>query len=379
MKLKRRKYKPGDEVYINKLYKLITNIDRSLPEYEWEWLNTWNGQGSIWLLFDEERKENGQLIGQYSLIPAPFSIWGESYLAGKTENCMSHPDYRGKGIYFPHEKKYFKEAQEKFQLFFTTAGNAAKGTPGAVRRKLGYVAFDSWIEYIYCTNSNALHKRIYPKLESKIGSIFGLIKLMSIMISKICFMYTYMFSPKRANQSIKLLNENNSPINEIEALWNRNKTLYGITVDRTSSYLNWRINQNPYCEHKYLLYYKDDKLIGYIIFKINDNVIRVVDILAENKDQSIFKVMIDNLIIYSKKEKIGFIICSTLKGNKILKKVFHRNGFIKIDTFSLKKIFSKTNNQKPFHVFISKKVVVSKDIFNPENWYVTGLVTEGRS
>lgn len=124
-------------------------------------------------------------------------------------------------------------------------------------------------------------------------------------------------------------------------------------------------------------YYKDGNLIGYIIFYIDDNVIRIVDILAENKGQSIFKELIDNLIIYSGKEKVGAIICSTLNGNNILKKVFRHNGFIKIDTFSLKQIFPKTNNQKPFHVFISKEAVGSKDIFNPENWYVTGLVTEG--
>ena len=379
MKLISRKYQPCDEICINKLYKLITNIDRTLPEYEWEWLNTWNGKGSIWLMFDEDRNENDQLIGQYSLIPTPFSFWGQSYLAGKTENCMSHHDYSGKSIYFPHEKKYFQEAQKRFQLFFTTSGNIAKGVPGAVRRKLGYVAFDSWIQYIFCTNSSALHKRIYSKLESKLGSIFGLTKLISIMISKIFFMYSNIFFHERVNQSIKLLNENDSPIKDIEELWNRNKTLYGITVDRTCAYLDWRINQNPYSEHKYLSYYKDGKLIGYIIFYINkNNVINIVDILAESRDSSTFEELIDNLIIYAKKEKVGLIMCSTLNGNNILKKVFRHTGFIKINMFSFKKIFSKINNQKPFHIFISKSVVTSKDILDPENWYITGLVTEGR-
>ena len=59
-----RKYESGDEIYINKLYKTISEIDRSTAEYKWEWVDTWAGKGSVWLLFDQEREENDQLICQ---------------------------------------------------------------------------------------------------------------------------------------------------------------------------------------------------------------------------------------------------------------------------------------------------------------------------
>ncbi len=168
-----RKYHLGDEVQINGLYRLIAKKDRSIQEYLWEWINTWDGQGSIWLMLEKKKPKNKQIIGQYSLIPTPFSFWGKRYLAGKTENCMSHPDYRGTGIYFLHEKEYFEEAKKRFQLFFTTAGNAAKGAPGAVRRKLNYTAFDSWLQYGYCLNSLALNKIIYPVIEKKLATLLG--------------------------------------------------------------------------------------------------------------------------------------------------------------------------------------------------------------
>ena len=60
---------------------------------------------------------------------------------------MSHPDIRGTGIYFPHEKKYFELAKNRFKVFFTTAGDVAKGAPGRAREKLGYRAFDDWAIY----------------------------------------------------------------------------------------------------------------------------------------------------------------------------------------------------------------------------------------
>ena len=147
---KMRTFLPGDEVAINALYKLITGIERSPEEFSWEWIDTWDGQGSMWLAFDRIQKPGDRLIMQYSLIPTPLSFWGEHYLAGKTENCMCHPEYRSSGRYFPHEKNCFKEAQKRFQVFFTTAGNVSNGAAGAIRRKLGYIAFDSWINYFYC-------------------------------------------------------------------------------------------------------------------------------------------------------------------------------------------------------------------------------------
>ena len=43
----------------------------------WEWVNTWDGQGGIWLVFDTERNTEDQLIAQYSLIPTPLSFFGK--------------------------------------------------------------------------------------------------------------------------------------------------------------------------------------------------------------------------------------------------------------------------------------------------------------
>lgn len=115
--IKKRMYQFGDEAQINELYKLVASIDRSKKKYLWEWVNTWNGQGSIYLAFEKNEGTYEKLIMQYSLIPTPFSLWGRSYLAGKTENCMSHPDIRGKGLYFPHEKQSFEDAKKRFPIF----------------------------------------------------------------------------------------------------------------------------------------------------------------------------------------------------------------------------------------------------------------------
>ena len=92
-----RPYRPGDEAQINRLYATITGRERTPEQYAWEWLETWDGRGTMDLMFDLDRPEDDQLIAQYSLIPTPLSVFGKPSLAGKTENCMSHPDHRRTG------------------------------------------------------------------------------------------------------------------------------------------------------------------------------------------------------------------------------------------------------------------------------------------
>ena len=222
----------------------------------WEWVNTWDGQGGIWLVFDNERNTEDQLIAQYSLIPTPLSFFGKKYIAGKTENCMSHPDIRGKGIYFPHEKKYFEIAKNRFKVFFTTTGNIAKGVPGRIREKLGYRAFDDWVSYRVLIKSQLPPDSLIPMFPSFIKK--------NQMLGRI---FAYFFSillrgihqpPKfTLTNQIKIFNDMDVSFSQIEDLWKRNKSRYGITVDRSALYLNWRLKDNPYHNHTFLCHYEN--------------------------------------------------------------------------------------------------------------------------
>lgn len=378
MKLAHRIYQSGDEICINKLYKIVSGLDRNIQEYKWEWINTWDGQGYIWLMYDEERNEGDKLIAQYSLIPTPFSFWGNIYLAGKTENCMCHPAYRGKSLYFPHEKAGFEKAQKRFQLFFTTTGNLNNGAPGAVRRKLGYIAFDSWSYYSFFITSKYLKNLLLSRLQNfkKIPNLLA--KCLAAFISYIFAFYFRLCLPLKPSADIRIFNKHDVPLEEVENFWKRNKALYMITVDRQSRYLAWRINQNPYFDYKYILYYKGNQIIGYAIISINkNNACMIEDILAEKKDMSVFDTIISYLIWHAK-ENMGAdaVSCNTSAGNKILKDVFVKNKFIDIEKF--RRIIKRKKNTKAFHVYVSPDIRNKKDNLDPQNWYITDLVSEGR-
>ena len=379
MKLIKRYYLPGDELNINNLYKSITGIDRSIEEYHWEWIDTWKGKGNIWLAFDGDRAEGDKLIMQYSIIPTPFSFWGKPLLAGKTENCMSHIDCRGTGIYFPHEKEGFEEAKQRFQLFFTTAGSAGKGAAGAVRRKLGYIPFDSWVEYFHITRTNYAKKLIFDKLSQN----KRLPKLATTMISSVAEIFTKIVfrlkSNRYADPDIRLFDTEESPIDKIEELWHKNKDFYGITVDRITPYMNWRINQNPYFNHHYLCYFDDDSLVGYIIFNHTQNdSIRIVDILADKKKNHIFNKLLSEILLHAQTEKVGAVVCSTLTGNKLLRSVLRKNHFLCREAFTLNSSLRTKNDQNHFLIYLSEKLDNHQKANDTSAWYITDLVKEGR-
>lgn len=374
MKLVSRQYQPGDERYINVLYKKVTNRNRSIDEYKWEWLETWNGRGNIWLLFDQDREEDDRLIGQFSLIPTPVHILGDIYLTGKTENCMMHPDYKGKSLYFPHEEKYFQKAKEKYKIFFTTTAN--EGLAWAVRQKLKYTPLDIWANYYYFLNTNFLKENIQLQIKKKFKSLGLVANLISYLFS-IYYLFFKQLKRRSFVKNVKMYDEQNAPLSEIENLWTDNKDIFVISIDRNKEYLEWRINKNPYHNHFYLAQYSEGKLLGYLIFyKDKKNVIRIVDIIAEHKRIDIYNNLVFNLVHHASNEKVYAISFSTLKSDKFLRKVFSKSGFINMNYLVGKNTFKK-NKIMDFYVYI-KRNIQNVNTHNPRNWYVTDLFKEGR-
>ncbi len=372
-----RPYQSGDEKSINTLYKLITHRDRSKNEYLWEWVNTWHGMGSIWLVFDSDRSAQDQLIAQYSLIPTPVSAWGKSYLCGKTENCMSHPVIRGSGVYFYHERRCFEEAKKIYQIFFTTSGHVAKGAPGAIRQKLGYIPFDSWVSYIFWVDASVIRTLINKKLSDETEKSSFWSRFIAVSVAKIVAFYSFWFRSMLGSKPIEILSESQAPLDDLESLWNSNRQLYGVSVDRTRQYMEWRINQNPYVKHQYLVYRKDDRLKGYLIFTQNKDTIDVVDILADEKRREIFKTLLNGLKKFAIIEKVVQIRFSTLKRNKFLARLLRANGFIPNNIFSLKD-YRNSFRRNQFYVYLPRYLKKDPRLIRNENWFITDLVKEGR-
>jgi len=290
---------------------------------------------------------------------------------------MSHPDIRGKGIYFPHEKKYFEIAKNRFKVFFTTTGDVAKGTPGRIRERLGYRAFDDWVSYRIFIKSNLPSSSLismipsFLKKNKMIGKIFAY--FFSILLRGIPKGKKFILT-----KQIKIFNDRDVSFSQIENLWKRNKAQYGITVDRSALYLKWRLKDNPYHNHTFLCYYKNDRLLGYAVLVAELNTFLIIDIFADKKNKHIFVTLLSAIKRYAFQKGIVQIKCNTIKRSNFLINVLKSVGFFNMGDYLNEYCRIKTTKPKQLFIYISTETDIKGNPWDNENWYLTDLVKEGR-
>jgi hypothetical protein len=370
-----RPYRPGDEVQINRLYLSLTGRDRSAADFAWEWLDTWAGQGSMNLVFDLDREEDDRLIAQYSLIPTPLSVWGQPMLAGKTENCMSHPDHRGTGVYFAHERECFEQEKKKFSFFFTTAGQVAGGSVGRIRKKLGYVAFDDWANYTLWLQKSTLREDL-DSIQAKGGSGKKLAPVLGGLLATALQTYSRLRRPRPCRCRVAVHGTDDAPLEEIAALWERNREHYGVTVDRSAGYLRWRVSDDPHVEHEYLTVHGDGGLLGYAITFVQGDTLHVVDILADGARPEAFRDVLSALIGRGRNLGVTRIKCLVLRRSVLLPRRLRSAGFVDTSALSPGALLRKPAPRQ-FFVYVPEELRGDPAVTDNANWFITALVLEG--
>ena len=173
---------------------------------------------------------------------------------------------------------------------------------------------------------------------------------------------------------------------EIDQFWDRNKGGFGITINRTSKYLKWRIFKNPNVKYEFLLARKLGKVVGYVITEsLARDVSRgvIVDLVCEQNDEIIFNTILNAAIRRLIEAKVYTVSFTTLDSNNFLNKRLVKNGFLpiqKIATFVRKYLTSDIGGEESeLLVKVINKSINGISIYNPGHWYYTDLFTEGIS
>ena len=173
---------------------------------------------------------------------------------------------------------------------------------------------------------------------------------------------------------------------EIDQFWDRNKGRFGITINRTSKYLKWRIFKNPNVKYEFLLARKFGELVGYVITKRstnNVNMLEIVDIVCEKNNERIFNTILKATAISLTETKVYAVSFTTLDSKNFLNRCLAKNGFLpiqKIAAFIRKQFTSDISNEElVFLVKVINKNINYRKIYNADHWYYTDLFNEGIS
>ena len=376
--LESRRYKTGDEFGIVSLYNHITGRHRTLEQHRWEWLNTPEGTGSIWVIMDSGSRE---IVGHHGLIPISMDFFGSKLLAGKTENTILHEKYMGTGIYFLYEKRFLQEAKNKFDCFFT---NFAIGTPAKIRRKLGYKPIGTYANFIMIPNPKgwkALVNYLLKRNQSKY--------LMNVLVQPVLTMggilLSLLFQKKcKIDKNITFHTIKNlwSIEQEFDAFCQRLKGTLGITIHRSFKYLQWRIFDNPYGSYDFLLARNQGEIVGYIITQTLKEPIQqgvVVDLVYTQPNEIIFNTLLSQAVKRLKESDVSMINFPTLESKNFLNTCILKNGFIPMHRFRkfLSRFVKRFQEDQTLLVNMNNQLLILPKVFQPYHWYYTHLFTEG--
>ena len=227
-----RPYQPGDESHILALFH--QSYGRYLDKQTWAWRFQDNpaGPGVIDLSWDGD-----VLAGHYAVSSVVLRINGHDRLTGLSGTTMTHPNYRGRGL-FPilARRTYTRMAQSDMAIVW---------------------GFPNW----------ASHRSFVRDLDW--------INIWEVPTFRLSL--TGRLSLPAVRDNVVELEEFDD---RFDHLWEWVKDDYQVIVKRDRRHLQWRYVQNPTEQYRILAYLDAQDLLGYAVLKRYKEELHVVDILA---------------------------------------------------------------------------------------------------
>jgi len=231
-KLKTCFYKTGDEIHILDLFRKSFGRDLDKRLWFWRFRDNPAGAGVINLAWDGDL-----LVAHYAITPVISRIHGCDLLTGLSGTTITHPDYRGRGL-FP------KLARSTYDYMLQLGIGMVWGFPNALSH-VGFVRNLNWMD-IYEV----------PTLRLSLTKHFSL--------------------PVPSENVVKLDRFDD----RFDCLWEQVENEFQIITKRDLKYLRWRYIQNPSVQYRILAYEDQGNLLGYAVFKQYRNEFQIVDILT---------------------------------------------------------------------------------------------------
>lgn len=313
-----RTYREGDEDKIFELHKVVypeREYDKESWIEWWRWMYRENplGKARIWLA-----EHDGRIVGQYPLTFMSIKFENEILKVCQNIDLMTHPDYRGQGIFSRLERRALDEVSSK-GVYITIGFPNRAAYPGHI--KSGWFDIAPMRVMVKPLNWN-------NTLRMKVSNTF-LAKLCGIGASLVDrIFYRSQKPPVVEGLSVTQVPSFDDRINEF---WTKASSQYKIMVVRDRDYLNWRYCAVPGVDYSIYIATKARQICGYLVLRcMGWKQIKlgiIFDMLAQS--QEIAQSLVFKGIEHCKRENTDLIYHRTI-ANKTYIKAFRENGFISI-------------------------------------------------
>lgn len=266
--MRSRFYINGDENEIVRLHNTVFNSKLDIATWKWWNIDNPDGPGvsrTMWY--------GGRAIGHYATVPREINVMGTKHKAAMVINVMTHPDFRGEGIFSKLADIVFKRCEkEGCELVYGFPNN---NVYDAYLRYFGWIGFGK------------------PTTWS--------MDIDNVNLTKIQLLPTELV--------------NSLPISYIntDRVWKD-----FIMIPRNLAYLNWRYGNRT--EYKIIQCKYEDIILGVMVLKLYQNKIgHIIDISIENRilTKDIYNALIYHALTYFKNNGITKITCWFPKNSEI--------------------------------------------------------------
>jgi len=98
----------ADDAQLQDLYCSVSGRDRDLAQFKWQYRDNPDGE-AIMAVADVA----GRIVGQYALGPTMLRLGPELVLGAQSFDTMTHPDYRGQGMFVALAQSAMRHAAER--------------------------------------------------------------------------------------------------------------------------------------------------------------------------------------------------------------------------------------------------------------------------
>lgn len=225
------RFAPGEEQAILDLFAVSFRRELSRAWWEWRFRNTPPGPGVIVLA-----RENGRLAAHYAVAAIKLSIEGRDVVSGLSGTTMTHPDFRGGGL-FPSLARatYAEMVREGMQLVW--------GFPNSQSHR-GFVRDLGWTDIWEI-----------PTFRLRLP----------------------LAKPVAAPADVALCT---GPLDGFDELWREMRTRHRVIAVRDAAAIEWRYRANPSEQYRILQRVVGGTLRGYAVLKRYKDDLHIVDLLA---------------------------------------------------------------------------------------------------
>jgi hypothetical protein len=239
----------------------LADISHLEEKFDWQFLNNPFGPGQIWIL-----EEHGQPVGTTSLSMRRMKLRESVTTAGVAGDLAVNKEHRFLQPALMLQRALMTSAHPEIRILYGVPNSAGASV-------MNYVGYHK----LCCVHRYAKVLRISHYLERS-GKFGGMVPLIARMADG-SFSALQSFGQRKAKRVTQIM-----PCfdERFDDLWSRLSSEHPTLTVRDRGFLHWRYRECPLRQYKTLgLLTKDEsRLLGYLIYSVEDHAAICVDVLA---------------------------------------------------------------------------------------------------